>query len=231
MGGPNNNFEWEKDSVTLIGENNNTLQFSEVAASNAGLYQCTVTNAAGNDSDSTQLYVAPNIITGPENMTAVVGEIITFSCVAEGFPVPAIVWEYDGNGERNGSIFSGSLSNGSESGSEQISGSGSANSSSNESLSGPAGGETDYTSSLTLVLSDGQTVTVNTTVEGTIVTSTLTIDSVQYNNYGVYRCVASSSLLNRSTSTEETLSGETFILYQSALLTHFLLQSLLRAVC
>ena len=225
MGGPNNNFEWEKDSVTMIGENNNTLQFSEVAASNAGLYQCTVTNAAGNDSDSTQLYVAPNIITGPENMTAVVGEIITFSCVAEGAPVPAIVWEYDGNGERNGSIFSSSLSNGSESGS------GSANSSSNESLSGPAGGDMNYTSSLTLVLSDGQTVTVNTTVEGAIVTSTLTIDSVQYNNYGVYRCVASSSLLNRSTSAEETLSGETFILYQSALLTHFLLQSLLRAVC
>ena len=96
VGGPNNTFQWEKNSEIQLNETRRTLQLTNVAVSDAGLYQCTVTNAAGNTSDSTQLYVAPNIIIGPENITvANVSVSITFMTVAEGFPVPDITWEYD----------------------------------------------------------------------------------------------------------------------------------------
>ena len=191
MGGPMNSFQWEKDSIVLIGEINNTLQLTDVAAAFAGLYQCTVTNAAGSSSDSTLLYVVPNIIVGPENTTANVSLSVTFSCMAEGFPVPDIVWEYEGNSERNGSSFPGPSS--SDSG--EMSGSPSDSTSSSQ----------------TYVLSDGQTIIVNITVEETAVNSSLTIDSVQYDNFGIYRCVANSSLLNRLISAEATLSGKKFV--------------------
>ena len=42
-GGPNNTFEWEENSVKLFGETSNTLQLADVAVTDAGLYQCTVT--------------------------------------------------------------------------------------------------------------------------------------------------------------------------------------------
>ena len=54
-GGPDNSFQWEKDSDILVDETADTLSITDVAVSDAGLYTCTVTNAAGNDSDSTQL--------------------------------------------------------------------------------------------------------------------------------------------------------------------------------
>ena len=178
-GGPNNTFQWEKDSDILANETMDTLQLSNVAVSDAGLYQCTVTNAAGNSSDSTQFYVAPNIITAPdENIRVNVSVSVTFTCVAEGFPVPDITWEYDGNS------FSGSASG-------NVSGSGSGGSSSGQDSIGE----------------------VNTTVNGTMVTSTLTIDPVQYDSFGMYRCVANSSFLMRYDSAETTLHGATLCCY------------------
>ena len=192
-----NSFQWEKDSNVLMGEINNTLQLTDVAAAFAGLYQCTVTNAAGSSNGSTLLYVAPNIIAGPENTTANVSMSVTFSCMAEGFPVPDIVWEYEGNSVRNGSSFPGSSSGDDYFGST-----------SGEMSDSPSN---STSSSQTYVLSDGQTIIVNITVEETAVNSTLTIDSVQYDNFGVYRCVANSSLLDRFTSAAATLSGKTFV--------------------
>ena len=222
-GGPMNSFQWEKDSIVLMDETSNTLQLTNVAAAFAGLYQCTVTNAAGSSNDSTLLYVAPNIIAGPENMTTNVSMSVTFSCMAEGFPVPDIVWEYEGNCVRNGSSFPGSSSASSESGGGSTSGE----------MSGSPSDSTS--SSQTYMSSDGQIIIiiiiVNTTVEGTAVNSTLTIDSVQYDDFGVYHCVANSSLLDRLTSAEATLSGKTFVYALiPPLLVELPLQSLPRAV-
>ena len=148
-GGPDNSFEWDKDSEILVDETTDTLFITDVAVSDAGLYTCTVTNAAGNDSDATQLYVAPNIITAPQNIGTDVGNSVNFSCVAEGAPVPSITWEYNGNDLS----LSGSVSN-------------------------------SMTSSIGIVI---------TTVNEATVFSTLTIKPVEYDSYGVYRCVANSS--------------------------------------
>ena len=165
VGGQSSTFQWEKESEILVNETQSTLNLTSVAVSDAGLYQCTATTAAGSVSNSTQLYVAPNIITGPDNNTrGNAGDSITFRCVAEGFPVPDITWEYHGSStSSSGHVCSSS------------------------------GGE---------VINNG----VDTTVNGTIVTSTLSL-IVSYSSFGVYCCVANSSSLMRSESAETTLHG------------------------
>ena len=191
QGGPNSIFVWNKDYGLLANETTNTLRLTNVAVSDAGVYECTVSNAAGYDSDYTQLYIAPNIITAPENETANVSESVTFSCVAEGAPVPDIVWKYEGppSTEESSSSASGSASGSASSSVSGLFGCSSASGSSDTSVPGE----------------------VNTTVNGSTVTSMLTINPVQYNNYGVYRCVTSSVM--RSTSAEAVLHGKTHIAF------------------
>ena len=92
-GGPNNSFEWSKDGVVLTREINNTLTLSFITASSGGVYTCSVSNAAGNDSASTTLYVAPYIVTPLQELTLTKdGLVVNTSCDAAGFPSPVVNW-------------------------------------------------------------------------------------------------------------------------------------------
>ena len=71
-----------------------TFTLVNLTVYDADTYYCTVTNAAGNTTAYTELYIAPNIITPPQDMFAVVPANVTFTCVAEGVPLPSIIWEY-----------------------------------------------------------------------------------------------------------------------------------------
>ena len=42
-------FEWRQNGVVIGGANDPVLSFPMVTGSDGGVYQCTVTNAAGND--------------------------------------------------------------------------------------------------------------------------------------------------------------------------------------
>ena len=91
MGGPDNSFNWKR-SGTIIG-NDSTIRLVTVDASHGGDYTCTVSNAAGSDSASTTLYVAPYIITPLENQTLTInGSDVIISCNATGFPIPSVSW-------------------------------------------------------------------------------------------------------------------------------------------
>lgn len=85
-GGPSNAFQWEKDGAVLDGETSDTLTLMNVDASFGGLYTCTVSNTAGNESANTTLYVAP-YITVPleEQILTVVGTFVSITCEAGGF--------------------------------------------------------------------------------------------------------------------------------------------------
>ena len=96
LGGPNNEFQWTLNTVFLPTETISTLQLTNVTVDDAGVYSCTVTNSAGEDSSETELFIAPNVITSPQDMTANATDNVTFTCVAEGAPVPNIMWEYAG---------------------------------------------------------------------------------------------------------------------------------------
>ena len=92
-GGPDNTYEWRKDGIVLNNEINNTLRLYSINVTSGGDYTCTVSNAAGNDSTTTTLFVAPFIVTPLEKETPVFnGSYVNVSCEADGFPPPTVTW-------------------------------------------------------------------------------------------------------------------------------------------
>ena len=69
------------------------LNLEGITGSHGGCYTCIVSNAAGNDSVSTTLYVAPYIDSPLEEQTlAVNGSDVNVTCNAAGFPIPNVMW-------------------------------------------------------------------------------------------------------------------------------------------
>ena len=76
----------------IIG-NDSMLEVMDIDASSGGVYTCIVSNAAGSDSASTTLYVAPYIVTPLEEQTLTTnGSNVSISCDADGFPNPSVSW-------------------------------------------------------------------------------------------------------------------------------------------
>lgn len=91
MGGPGNTFRWEVNGTTVV--NDKTLMFVATDATYGGSYTCTVYNAAGNDSASTTLYVAPYIdIPLEKDISVTNGSNLSINCGATGFPTPTVKW-------------------------------------------------------------------------------------------------------------------------------------------
>ena len=96
MGGPDNSFQWKTKGI-FIG-NDSMLELVGINASNGGNYTCTVRNAAGNDSASAILYVAPYIVTPLEGLTLTSnGSSVNLTCEADGFPMPNVSWDRNTN--------------------------------------------------------------------------------------------------------------------------------------
>ena len=93
QGGPNNEYQWQHDGVDLMNETIDTLNIDNIGAANGGSYTCVVSNAAGNDSATATLYVAPTIVTQPADILTRNGTVVNFNCEAEGFPPPEYQWE------------------------------------------------------------------------------------------------------------------------------------------
>ena len=92
LGGPDNYFQWEVNGNTI--GNGSMLAVMDIDASSGGVYTCTVSNTAGNDSASTTLYVAPYIVTPLEELTLTFnGSSINILCQADGFPLPSVSWD------------------------------------------------------------------------------------------------------------------------------------------
>ena len=92
LGGPSNAYQWQANDTNNPGETTENLTLPGVNASNGGMYTCVVTNAAGNDSDSTFLFIAPYFISQPVDEETTNGSSVTFQCVAEAFPSPSYQW-------------------------------------------------------------------------------------------------------------------------------------------
>jgi hemicentin len=91
LGGPGNSFQWEGNGE-LIG-NNSMLILEGIDASHGGTYTCIISNAAGNDSISTTLYVAPYIESPlDEQILTANGSNVDIICNAAGFPIPNVMW-------------------------------------------------------------------------------------------------------------------------------------------
>ena len=96
QGGPDNGYQWQYDGVVLMDETNTTLTIDDIRAVNGGNYTCVVSNAAGSDSATAALYVAPAIVTQPTDILTRNETVVNFTCEAESFPAPTYQWEkYD----------------------------------------------------------------------------------------------------------------------------------------
>ena len=94
-GGPDNMFQWQKNGADLPGENQTTLQLTDIDATDGGEYTCVVSNAAGTDSINTTLYIRPYFTTQSMSISTEAGQSETLTCEAEGSPEPTIQWFRD----------------------------------------------------------------------------------------------------------------------------------------
>ena len=92
LGGPEVYFQWQFNRLDLSDETNSTLNITNVDASLGGVYTCVVSNSAGNDSDSSSVFIAPYFVTFPEDVDGVAGSSQSLVCVAEAFPNPMYQW-------------------------------------------------------------------------------------------------------------------------------------------
>ena len=91
MGGPSNSFQWEINGTIV--SNDNVVSLVTIDASYGGNYTCIVSNAAGTDSASTTLYVAPYIVSPLDKQTLTVnGSNVIIFCNTAGFPSPTVSW-------------------------------------------------------------------------------------------------------------------------------------------
>ena len=89
-------FQWSFNGSILENETTHLLVLSFITAiSNGGVYTCTVSNAAGNSSSSSSVFVYPVITLNPSDNFTVYHEEVTFSCEAIAFPYPEYQWFRD----------------------------------------------------------------------------------------------------------------------------------------
>ena len=94
QGGPDNAVHWFKDTIPLLNETDVKLIISMIIpVSDGGDYTCLVVNLAGNESAMVSLYVQPEITLQPINISTTVGNNVSFTCEADGFPMPTLRWE------------------------------------------------------------------------------------------------------------------------------------------
>ena len=92
-------FQWQLNGEILSDEDQSTLHLNEVSATDGGEYTCVVSNNyAGSSNTSATLYIHPYIIAHPQSqILAGLGEQVTFTCEAAGFPSPSYRWEREGS--------------------------------------------------------------------------------------------------------------------------------------
>ena len=93
-GGPGNTFQWAFNGINLINEHNYRLALPFInATENGGYYTCIVMNEAGNGTETTGVFINPNIINHPSDV--IVTDLysnIYLQFDVSAFPYPEFQW-------------------------------------------------------------------------------------------------------------------------------------------
>ena len=92
MGGPGNTFRWFLNNFLLLGETSPTLIRQNVTVADGGMYNCIVSNTAGNNGASTSIFIFPYFTSQPQGVGGSNRGMAAISCVAEAFPTPTYQW-------------------------------------------------------------------------------------------------------------------------------------------
>ena len=192
-GGPNNVITWTLMYIngyvaTSIQDRSEWLIPHVSTDSDIGLYICNVSNPAGEEIATTTIYVQPFFFVrgSPEDVESRVNNTVSFSCHAGGWPRPKIIWEYVNYGEDSSQSLTDGLGSGMF-GNGEILGSGT-----------PDSG----------LLGNYFSISTDDDQDEALL-SVLEISAVAYGDYGVYRCVAMSTvnMQNYTASANATLTG------------------------
>ncbi|KAG5894271.1 hypothetical protein JTB14_028125 [Gonioctena quinquepunctata] len=100
-GNPEPHVFWRKDGQTLTVEgrlklvDGYNLAITDTKTSDDGKYQCIAKNTAGVRESAAailKVFVKPFMIRPPEDITALVGSTVDFSCATGGDPIPDVLW-------------------------------------------------------------------------------------------------------------------------------------------
>ena len=110
-GGPGNTYQWQRNGTNLDNETMQTLAITQISVNDGDQYTCIVSNAAGNYSATTSLFVYPEIAINPVDvLNAINGTIRMLACDADAFPEPQYQWmRVGGNFSDNVGIYSDML--------------------------------------------------------------------------------------------------------------------------
>ena len=96
-GNPAPTFQWRKDGAPISGATAPTFGLASVQTSDAGSYDCLVTNTAGTaTSSAAPLTVTPAFTTQPQSQTVTAGANATFTVAASGAAPLAYQWKHNG---------------------------------------------------------------------------------------------------------------------------------------
>jgi hypothetical protein len=90
-------YQWQKDTVDLLGQTGPTLSLTNVTTLNDGSYRCVVSNSAGSDTSAAATLVVdgpPSIVQPPQGIAVNLGAQATFTVVANG-PGLSYQWQKD----------------------------------------------------------------------------------------------------------------------------------------
>ena len=182
-GGPHNSILWFHNNDPIFNQRDPLLFIRDIDNRQAGEYTCNVFNSAGEDNATTTVFIEPRIISSSRNRQRKVNDTVSFQCVAEGFPTPTIFWEYVYYDNNIGVLFdqlgSGILIN------------------------------EEFGSTSDDLLGDYYGIHRFVDEGSGYVDSMLELFSVEYDDYGIYRCVVSSTInmQNFTVASNATLAG------------------------
>jgi hypothetical protein len=97
-GSPAPSFQWRKDGGNIAGATTDTYTIAPVSGSDAGSYDCILTNTCGSATTAaaTLTVNTPVSFTGqPTTQTVCAGAPVTFTVAASGSPAPSFQWRKD----------------------------------------------------------------------------------------------------------------------------------------
>lgn len=97
--GSNPVFQWRRDGLPIGGANSSSYTIPATLASDAGSYDCVVSNACGGQPSNAAILtvnVAPALTTPPTSQAVCAGSPVTFTVAATGTPAPTFQWRKDG---------------------------------------------------------------------------------------------------------------------------------------